>query len=157
AAAAMVVVVLVPKYVPLAWQHLQLLYWQRQALHYSLPADVVTYESDSAEAPKLIASHDYFSNGGEAMRIARPWERFYMLLSPPGRLPQATLFLREVRNQKGEFRLVVVEGDIVGVSSGANVNVRGDLAIRMRPTVIRPGSLFSTPVEASASSRQLIL
>jgi hypothetical protein len=141
-----VTVTLAPKFLPLAWHHVQLLYWQRQSMNYTAQADQMVYSSDPAS---------------EALRDSSEWQRFYQLLSPPGRLPKATLFLHELHNGKGESRLVVVEGDIIGVSSevsrGEDVGVKGDLAIRMSATVIRPGSAFSDPQELPEASRVFIL
>jgi hypothetical protein len=156
--AAVVLTVLATEFLPLAWHHAQVLYWQRQAMNDAAQADQVVYESDPRAAARLIKSGQCWANGNEAIRVSQPWQHFYQLLSPPGRVPKATLFMHELRNGRGEPRLVVVEGDEVGVSSEARMeSFNKDLAIRMRATVVRPASPFSVPQELPESSRAFIL
>lgn len=92
-----------------ALHRMQLSYWQRKAMDYSLPPNAVVYDNDPHRVPGLLSRAGYVAAGSGAMSDAEPWRRFYELLSPPGRRPAPTLFLHERRNSRGEPRLVVVE------------------------------------------------
>lgn len=115
---------------PPAWQRLKLLYWQRQAMSYTPPPDQVVYDEASG-----------FSS------FAKPWEHFYQLFSPPGRLPAATLFLHERRNGKGQIRLVAVDG-----SNGPSV-AANPMHFMMSVYVIRPGGAFTQPMVVADASQ----
>ena len=52
---------------PQAWRRAQLLYWQRQCLRYSAPADQVVYTTDVAIAVGLLKRADY--GKGEAFSM----------------------------------------------------------------------------------------
>jgi len=108
---ALLVATLIVKSAPRAWRHVQILYWQRQAMNYSPAANKIIYDEDPVEAAKLqAADHSLIAGGhGEVFDFATPWDRLYQLISPPGRRPAATLFLHERTNSNGERRLVVVE------------------------------------------------
>jgi hypothetical protein len=114
--------------------HLQLLYWQRQAMNYSLPPDqiVFSYLGDGTAMKSLPGC---VVQGPRTFIFAVPWDRFYQLTSPPGRQSSPTLFLHELHNSRGESRLVVVEGES-----------------QAEATVFRPGTLFSAPQEVATAS-----
>src|SRR5580658_7141971 len=44
---------------PYAWHQTRLLYWQRQCMDFSLPADTVVYEEEPAAATLLLKRSDY--------------------------------------------------------------------------------------------------
>lgn len=119
-------VVIAIKGAPSARRRVELLYWQHRALSYSPPPNQVVYDDNPDTA-----------------RVARPWERFYQALSPPGRLPTATLFLHELRNSRGEKRLVVIEESpaIWAMASGRVERT----TFRISQTVIAPGGFLSKP------------
>ena len=99
------------KSAPSAWHHVQILYWQHQAMTYTAPADRVVYDDDPADAANLRKANPSLITDahGEVFDFAKPWDRFYWLISPPGRQFAATLFLHAMQNAEGETRLVVVE------------------------------------------------
>jgi hypothetical protein len=102
-----------------AWGRAQLLYWQRRCATYAPPADQVEFDNDPARVAALGATGDYHllphSDGPPGSRAAsrkppREWTEICRLSgwnvqSPPG----PVLFLHQLRNEKGEERIVVVE------------------------------------------------
>jgi len=134
---------LIVKSAPRAWRHVQILYWQRQAMNYAPPASKIVYDEDPVEAAKLRAADHSLITGrnGEVIEFAEPWDRLYQLISPPGRRPAATLFLHERTNDKGERRLVVVELRPVWV----DVDRRQYPAWKFECTCLSPGGLFQDP------------
>jgi hypothetical protein len=117
--------------IPRAMRQVELLYWQRKAMGYTAPPDQVVFETDAARMndPGLIV------RATGAFRVAAPWDRFYSILSPPGRVALATLFVHERRNPRGESRLVVIEG------------IPGAQGFVLDPGVLHPGSAFGEPRE----------
>src|SRR5882724_47966 len=53
---------------PAAWDHAQLLYWQRQCMNYTMPAGSAMWETDPAKAAALVKENpDYLRPlGGSA-------------------------------------------------------------------------------------------
>jgi hypothetical protein len=153
-AIALLIVFLAAKSAPSAWRHVQVLYWQRQAMNYSPAADRVVYDDDPAEAAKLrAADHSLIVGGhGEAFEFATPWDRLYQLISPPGQQPAATLFLHERQNRKGERRLVVVQAQPYGGSIPLFSNTPGSVRQPNQPfamdaVVLLTGTAFRLPRE----------
>lgn len=109
--AAVVITVLAIKSAPSAWRHTQILYWQHRAMTYTAPASQLVYDDDPSTAPKLRSSAPSTTVGGngEVFSFAKPWDRLYQLISPPGLNPTATCFLHERTNPKGNQYLVMVE------------------------------------------------
>jgi hypothetical protein len=66
------------------------------------------------------------------------------MISPPGMLPAATLFLHERRNSRGEARLVAVDGVHSGgvLDSGVYFIAR---TVRPATPISRPALLWETP------------
>jgi len=125
---ALAPVLLVAVVLPLGWkagpptlQRVRLLYWQRQAMNYTLPPDQVVYD----EATGVIS-------------FAKPWEHFYQLFSPPGRILAGTLFLHERRNSRGQACLVAVEEFMLVWRTP-----------EIRVCVIRPGGAFTRPIQVT--------
>jgi len=121
---------------PLGWkagpptlQRVRLLYWQRLAMNYTLPPDQVVYD----EATGVIS-------------FAKPWEHFYQLFSPPGRILAGTLFLHERRNSRGQACLVAVE-EFMLVWRTPDI----------RACVIRPGGACTRPSPVTAELQFLRL
>lgn len=143
---AVLVLLLAIKSAPRAWQRIQVLYWQHQAMTYTAPADRVVYDDHPADAANLHKANPSLITDahGEVFDFAKPWDRFYRLISPPGRRLAATLFLHEMQNAEGETRLVVVE-------AYSSTNDQGQTSIRhyavFRSTVFRPGDAFHPPQE----------
>jgi hypothetical protein len=117
---------------PTLWDHMQLLRWQRQAMGYALPPDQIVF-TGNGQGSALKSVPGCVSRGNQSFVFAVPWDRFYQLASPPGRQATATLFLHELHNNRGESRLVIVEGT--------------DMAT---VTVFRPGSTLEAPQELSS-------
>lgn len=142
-----VLVTLAIKSAPAAWRHIQILYWQHQALTYAAPPDQVVYDDDPADATKVLASSPSLITGttGDLFEFARPWDRFYQLQSPPGRRPAATLFLHERMDSDGKRRLVVVEVMPRGFDLAWGMKIPD--AIILRTVVIEPGGAFQSPQE----------
>lgn len=160
---------------PPAWKHAELLYWQRRVMTYSPPRDQVVYDNDPAEAAKLLKDKEYSGSGNAASRFARPWERFYGLMSPPGRQSAATLFLHERKNSNGESRLVIVDFHDTGSTfflvpkrsaalqggqvtflappDGQGARPTPEYGMLCRCVVIQPGGAFSAPRELSDEDR----
>jgi hypothetical protein len=115
---------------PAAMQQVPILFWQRQCMHYTAPADQVVYEEDPAEAKRLLADPTQYvayklNRGGApdstpekttaaALHFPRCWQRF-SALSPPrfrggfgqiGTGSGAILFLHERTSSAGNRRLV---------------------------------------------------
>jgi hypothetical protein len=133
--ASAVVAVLMPIVLrsPTLWTHIRLLYWQRQAMGYSLPPDEIVF-SENGDRSSMKTAPGCMSQGARSFIFAVPWDRFYQLASPPGRQSTATLFLHQLQNGRGESRLVSVEGIEVATI-----------------TVFRPGSMFKAPQELSSN------
>ena len=129
---------------PPAWRHARLLYWQRRAMNYALPGNQPVYVEDSSKAPRLLRQGGYVSSGPRVIWFAKPWEVFYEVFSPPGRLPAATLFLHQRRSSRGQTRLVAVE--IVGRNTTEGVPNSFIVTI----SVIRPGGERSRPTEVTS-------
>ena len=139
----LLVAALIVKSAPRAWRHVQILYWQRQAMNYSPPASKIVYDEDPVEAAKLrAADHSLIAGGhGEVFEFAKPWDRLYQLISSPGRRPGATLFLHERTDSRGERRLIVVE---FRYSRGW---IGQDPLHDLRLIVIKPGGIVNDPTE----------
>jgi hypothetical protein len=108
---------------------------------YTAPADHLVYDDDPADTAKLQSSDLAMTSGpnGDVFDFARPWDRLYQLLSPPGRVPAGVLFMHERQNSKGERRLVVVEFRRIG-------GMKNPLTWpQFSSIVITPGGLFDTP------------
>lgn len=149
---ALLVAVLILKTVPRAWRHLQILYWQRQAMGYDAPVDQIVYDDEPMEASRLLSAKGKMiaGSGGSALLFAEPWNQFYRLVSPPGPMPAATLFLHERRNSKGERRLVVVQERSILWSGLFAVSIASPTPkqpVAIGGAVFVPGSAFSTPTE----------
>lgn len=141
--AALLIAILAIKAAPRAWRHLQILYWQHRAMTYTAPADQVVYDDDPSDAAKVRASNPSLTVGssGQVFDFAKPWDRLYQLVSPPGRQASATLFLHELQNSKGERRLVVVEFRPNSRAKKPTTPPQFD------SVVITPGGLAQDPVE----------
>ena len=130
---------------PAARTRVALLYWQRQALDYRAPADQVVYDDDPSSAAQLLHSPAYLnlstSGPPRAALLADPWKRFYTTWSPPGRIDQATLFLHERKNRRGETRLVAIE---TAPLTSDNLPF-----VRLNIIVVQPGTSFSAPQDTS--------
>lgn len=152
---ALFLIVLAINSAPPAWHHAQILYWQHRAMNYTRPGDEVAYESDPAEAAKLRSAHRSLLAGsyGEAFEFPLVWDKFYQLVSPPGRQPAATLFVHARRNANGEERLVVVYGIPMGLRPSSWVGVPNapprataqDFVIQA--VIFKPGTAFRSPGE----------
>jgi hypothetical protein len=142
--AALLIAILAVKSAPPAWQHVQILYWQHRAMTYTAPADHVVYDDDPVDAAKLRTSNPSMATGpaGEVFDFVEPWDQFYKLLSPPGRIPTGTVFLHERTSTTGERRLVVIEAE-----SAYSIQPQGQSNSVFRCTVIQPGGLFDLPTE----------
>jgi hypothetical protein len=152
--ALLVIAIVVPvglKCGPRAWQRVQLLYWQRRAMRYTAPPDLVVYDGTPPSDPMAMWERGYHTRniGGanDAYIFARPWQEFYALCSRPGRNSAPTLFLHEVRSPMGNRRLVAIEGWCEGSLNGGWLEDHIDLSA----IVFRPGSLFSQPTELGSS------
>jgi hypothetical protein len=136
-----------------AFWRAELLYWQGRALQHLEPADQVVFEGDAKQVAAFAKSPDFILDGPGSnppcFKPAHAWERFYALLSPPGRRLKPTWFLHELRNATGEPRLVVVEGDL------SYYRKEGCGGVFLDPLVFRPGSAFSSPIEISSGSAGL--
>lgn len=135
---------------PRAWNHIQVLYWQRKAMSYSAPADQVVFDDNAAEAARLLRTPGYSASATFVpVIVALPWDKFYSLVSPPGAQPAATLFLHARRNSRGEQRLVVVESEGEFGGSGTAIILKrpdiGTCLVSCR--VFQPGSAFYSPRE----------
>lgn len=150
--AALLTAILAIKSAPLAWRHVQILYWQHRAMTYTAPADQVVYDYDPYRydpkgAVKLRGLNPSLAveTNGDLSDFAEPWDRLYQLMSPPGRKPAATLFLHQRRNSLGQSRLVVLEfrpatGTIIGV-----------VGSQLQQALVRPGTLIRSPIEELTS------
>ena len=111
-------------------QQAPLLFWQRQCLRYTAPADQVVYEEDPTEATRLLADPNRYvayklNRGGApdstpakttaaALQFPRCWQRFSALspirnvwsVGPLGTGSGAILFLHERTSSAGNRRLV---------------------------------------------------
>lgn len=142
--AALLIAILAFKSAPPAWRHIQILYWQHRAMTYTAPADHVVYDDDPADAAKLRTSNPSMATGptGDVFDFVEPWDQFYKLLSPPGRIPAGTVFLHERTSATGEKRLVVIEA-----VSADSVQPLGRSNSVFRCTVFQPGGLFDLPTD----------
>ena len=157
---AAVLIPIVWKAGPPAWQHTELLYWQRQAMRYSPPASRVIYYGVNPEIQSDVPPMDPRQNGeyqprwmGEMdydyYQMAEPWHRFYCLFSPPGRRSAGTAFLHERRTSFGARRLVAVE--VVPDPSTLGAPWAWHEFLGVSASVIRAGTLTSRPTELSNS------
>jgi hypothetical protein len=123
AAVAMLLVVLIAsnKWLPPAWRHARLLYWQDKCLAY-VPPDRPVVKS---------------SVGGNC---AAPWHEFYELFSPPGRKALSTVFLHELCRKDGARRLVAVEAE-----TAMGLGNVPDSEVALDYHVIAPGTLWRRP------------
>lgn len=97
----------------------QLYYWQQKCLSYTAPPGQVVFDMAAA--------------GKEPVAMAREWDQFYRLLSPPGQKSMATAFLHERRSPNGKRWLVAV-------------HVQGVPAIYVGGTVVRTWLLWHVDV-----------
>jgi hypothetical protein len=137
--ALLLIAFLAIKSAPTAWHRVLLLYWQHRAMTYSPPADAIVYDNDPSNAAKLRASNPSLIAGGngEVFDFAKPWDRLYRQISPPGRIPAAILFLHERTTAKGERRLVVVQLRLLASPTY-------DISWLFDCVVLRPGGIFRT-------------
>ena len=153
---------------PIAWKagppalrHTELLYWQRQAMRYSPPAnEVIYYGLNPNSLPNVIAAlqrperkyrAQYMGDSvNDFYQVAEAWQRFYYLYSPPGRRLGATAFLHERRTPLGARRLVAVEVVPDFSTSGRPWAFHEFLDFSV--SVVRPGTLASSPTELPNST-----
>lgn len=135
---------------PPAWQRVRLLYWQRQAMNYALPANKPVYADGATEVSRLLNQSGYLPRDSTVIWLAKPWEHFYQLLAPPGTFPAATLFLHQRRNGSGQARLIAVE--VVG----QNNTVGPPGAFLVSICVVGAGSAFARPSEITRDLQLLI-
>ena len=140
--------------VPRAWGRIRTFYWQHKALAFLPAADRVVYDDDPAHFRQLIESSEFAEmtgsySGHTAIRAEAAWERFSRLALPPraGRM-DATLFLHERRNSRGEPRLILISD---GSPRWAEEGPRAPETrrqFRCWSMVIRPATVFSDPIVA---------
>ena len=110
----------------------RLYYWQQKCLNYAPPPTQVVYENDPAKAQRLT-TQPYDSSQGVYLYLAPEWAMLYGLLSPPGRLPAATLFLHERRSPSGKRWLVAVH---TGAGDSFDVDLVERAALPSRPKLV---------------------
>jgi hypothetical protein len=101
---------------PKIWRRARILYYQHQCLVYSAPPDTVVYEPDPTKAALQIQKHrgmEYWGTHAtpEYAIAANPacLKMLTSLLPPPGVLPMSGVgFMHELRNHRGDRRLVIV-------------------------------------------------
>lgn len=112
-----------------AWHQARLLYWQRQCLRYTTPADQIVYDEDPINAAKLLAADSQYApyplkRGGisapsaglpvnAAAHVPACWTRFESLTNTPVAIQWARgygsiAFLHERVSPSGHRRLVGV-------------------------------------------------
>lgn len=136
------------KNAPSAWRRVEILYWQHRAMTYAPPADKVAYDDNPREAAKLCAAGHSLVTGphGEVFDFPKPWDRFYSLISPPGRKQVATVFLHELSNPNGDRRLVAIELRSLDYSDRLSLEC-------FEETVFEPGGLMRDPKEKMINAR----
>ena len=82
------------KWVGPAWTHGRLLYYQHQCLTHSEVPSRIVYDDDERRTLAVVA---------------RDWEQFYSVFSPPGGRFNATVFLGELQRKNGTARLVSID------------------------------------------------
>jgi hypothetical protein len=115
------------KFLPVAWRNTQLYYWQQRCMNFSQSPDTVVLPI-SPNAP------------------ANPFLTFYNLYSPPGSNLSTVAFVHEMRNPKGEIRMVAV--GIIG--NGNNENAWPETYS------FKPGSLINPPKSLYSRSEFLL-
>lgn len=107
---------------PPAWRHVRLLYWQRQCLAYTTPADQVVYDENPVRAATLLKREEYVHHPASApgrlvamAREPRCWAEAIRLAPNSNLLPGTAggcpvFFLHERRSPDGTRRLVIVGG-----------------------------------------------
>jgi hypothetical protein len=110
---------------PPAWQHAQILYWQRQCMNYSADPDEVVWFDGADQVSILVA-----------------WSRFRQHASINA-ISAGTVFLHARRNPQGVQRLVAV--DLIPIPGSFE---RPD-AIMLRQRVIQPGNILQAPADHS--------
>ena len=149
------------KAAPRFWRHAKLLYWQHEAMIFQPPDRQVVYDDDPAHYRKLLDSGEFDEltgsySGSTAIRLEPTWYEFADLSLADDRVVMsATLFLHELRNGKGESRLVEIEGGIPRwvLDGPLPAGSRQSFALWCR--VMRPAGVFSDPRELSMTPFQV--
>jgi hypothetical protein len=146
-----------------AWHQARLLYWQRQCLRYTAPADQIVYDEDPINAAKLLAGDSQYgayalkrrsgptpvtgSSVNAAARVPDCWLRFGSITATTpkwGRGNGAVTFLHERVSRSGHRRLVCVryfpEADTFVASLINGYNYSAD--------AITPAAFTKPPVRA---------
>jgi len=140
-------------YGPNISRHIALLYWQRNAMTYSPPADQVVLDNGPNAFAGATASGDIISLTPDSQgRSALPAARFIALADR--RHPSATLFLHERKNSSGQARLVYVMGEgFFPVRDGQSSE--GDTELMIDALVFQPGTEFKEPLEMNVQQPML--
>lgn len=116
------------KWGPVAWQQMQILYWQRQCMNYTAPPEMVVYD-ENADAVKNLPLLPGYSlrpganpsgkmNPPQPAAIFHPAVLDHFLESIYGAPAQrgGVIFLGELKTPAGESRMVAIEyGDFAGM------------------------------------------
>jgi hypothetical protein len=127
AGAAAVIALSLVRWMPQAWNHLAMLYWQRQCMDYGAPVDQVVYD-------QLVTA-----GLPTAAIVPTSWQSYYPRGSTLGLVGSATAFLHRRTDSNGAERLVVV--DVL-----PPIRSQGSL-VCLQCRVFTPGTALSRPRE----------
>jgi hypothetical protein len=124
ALAAVLVLILSPRWAPLIWRNARLLYWQRKCMGYA-PADnqpAMRYEPSALRVQAVVPV---------------PWQEFMHCFALGFSRADATIFVHERISPGGHHRLV-------GLNVFApSIFLAHNPGLQYEPVVIRPGGLFT--------------
>ena len=148
------------KAAPIFWRRAKLLIWQHAAMSLEPPEHQVVYDDDPAHYQKLLQSDEFEELTGSfsrstAIHLERTWYEFADLAFPPGAGSNATLFLHELRNNKGDSRLVEIEGGIPRWVLDGPVPAGSRQSFGLWCRVMRLAGMFSDPQELSLTPFQV--
>ncbi|HEY8666588.1 MAG TPA: hypothetical protein VIL86_07990 [Tepidisphaeraceae bacterium] len=121
---------------PRYYNHLRLLYWQRQCADFIEPPETVAYDSTTGNAPPHTSA---------------AWQNFYSLYSPPGAKPNSILFLHRLQTASGKSYLITLE-EIDNFE-----NALGKRSVLLTYRLFALGSITRSPRQLRAANDVIVI